>query len=99
MILWMGHNSRLGRCSRLYDAREDKRLEEIPMDDEHEQFQQDVLASAHQMTSGETLQVVPNQGQLPSMAVLMGEDDVVLIHKARERLAAPQRVKVSMDDL
>ncbi|OPG73897.1 hypothetical protein B1219_02145 [Pseudomonas ogarae] len=69
------------------------------MDDEHEQFQQDVLASVHQMTSGETLQVVPNQGQLPSMAVLMGEDDVVLIHKARERLAAPQRVKVSMDDL
>ena len=69
------------------------------MDDEYEQFQQDVLESAHQMTSGETLQIVPNQGQLPSMAVLMDEDDVVLIHKARERLAAPQRVKVLMDDL
>ncbi|KQW34637.1 MULTISPECIES: hypothetical protein [Pseudomonas] len=69
------------------------------MDDESEQFQQDVLESAHQMISGETSQIVPNQGQLPSMVVLMDEDDVVLIHKARERLAAPQRVKVSMDDL
>ncbi|WP_058544983.1 hypothetical protein [Pseudomonas fluorescens] len=69
------------------------------MDDECEQFQQDVFESAHQMTSGETSQIVPNQNQLPSMAVLMDEDDVVLIHKARERLAAPQRVKVSMDDL
>lgn len=69
------------------------------MDDEYEKFQRDVLMAAHQMTSAETSKIVPNQGQLPSMAVLMDEDDVVLIHKARERLAAPQRVKVSMDDL
>lgn len=65
------------------------------MDDECEQFRQDVFDPEHQMTESETL---ANRGQLPSKSALMN-DDVALIRKARERLAAPQRVKVSMDDL
>ncbi|OAB52459.1 hypothetical protein APS14_00805 [Pseudomonas thivervalensis] len=65
------------------------------MNYECEQFQQDVFDSEHQMTEGETL---ANQGQLSSESALMS-DDVALIRNARERLAAPQRVKVSMDDL
>ncbi|MGO4323262.1 hypothetical protein [Pseudomonas sp. KB_12] len=69
------------------------------MGDEYEQFQQGLLESVLQMTAGENMQVVVSQSQLPSKVVLMNEDDVALIHKARERLAAPQRVKVSMDDL
>ncbi|WP_369426496.1 hypothetical protein [Pseudomonas beijingensis] len=69
------------------------------MDDEYEQFQQDLLESVRQMTGGEALQAMTKQGQLPFKSVLMNEDDVALIHKVRERLAAPQRVKVSMDDL
>ncbi|SEC87018.1 hypothetical protein SAMN04490188_0205 [Pseudomonas kilonensis] len=65
------------------------------MDDGCEQFQQDVFGPEHQMTEPEALS---NRGQLPSESVLM-RDDVALIHKVRERLAAPQRVKVSMNDL
>jgi hypothetical protein len=65
------------------------------MDDECEQFQQDVFGPEHHMTESEALS---NRGQLPSESVLM-RDDVALIHKVRERLAAPQRVKVSKNDL
>jgi len=66
--------------------------------DEYDQFQHDVLEAVHQTGAG-TSQVVPNQDQLSSEAVVMDEDDVALIDKAPERLAGPQRVKVSMDDL
>ena len=68
------------------------------MGDEYDQFQHDVLEAVHQTGAG-TSQVVPNQDQLSSEAVVMDEDDVALIDKAPERLAGPQRVKVSMDDL
>ena len=68
------------------------------MDDEYEKFQRDVLMAAHQ-TGGRLRQVVPNQGQLSSKTAMMIEDDLALIHKVRERLADPQRVKVSTDDL
>jgi len=69
------------------------------MDDECDQFQQDLPESAHQMAAGETTRILASRGQLPLKEVLTREDDMALIHKARERLAAPQRVKVSMDDL
>ncbi|SDB21194.1 MULTISPECIES: hypothetical protein [unclassified Pseudomonas] len=69
------------------------------MDDECDQLQQDVFDSEHQMTAGKNVQVVAYKGQLSSKSVLMNEDDVALILKARERLAAPQRIKISMDDL
>ncbi|MFQ6558389.1 hypothetical protein ACKA0X_20905 [Pseudomonas ogarae] len=69
------------------------------MDDECEQFQQDLFDSAHQITAGKAMHVVVHKSQWPSNSVLMNEDDVALILKARERLAAPQRVKISMDDL
>ena len=39
------------------------------------------------------------RGQLPFRPVLMTEEDEALIATVRERLAAPQRVKVSLDDL
>lgn len=66
------------------------------MDDEYEQFQQDVLEASRQTGRGSS-QVVSDQ--LTSQAVLTSEDDVALICKVRERLAGPQPVKVSMDDL
>jgi hypothetical protein len=69
------------------------------MDDECGQFRRDAPESAHQMVAGETTRILANRGQLPLKEVLTREDDTALIHKARERLAAPQRVKVSMDDL
>lgn len=64
------------------------------MNDECEQFQQDAFDSEHQTTAVETF---ANQGQLPSKSVPMS-DDLALIHKTRKRLAAPQRVKVLIDD-
>ena len=69
------------------------------MDDECNQLQQDVFDSEHQMTARKNVRVVAYKGQLSSKSVLMNEDDVALILKARERLAAPQRIKISMDDL
>jgi len=39
------------------------------------------------------------RGQLPFKSVLITEDDEALLETARERLANPQRVKVSLDDL
>lgn len=68
------------------------------MDDRYKQFQQDVLEAARQTGRGSS-QVVSDQDQLTSQAVLTSEDDVALICKVRERLAGPQPVKVSMDDL
>ena len=47
----------------------------------------------------QTLQYVAERGRLPFRPVLMTEEDEALIAKLRERLAAPQRVKVSLDDL
>ena len=68
------------------------------MDDEYKKFQRDVLTAAHQ-TGERSRQVVPNQDQLSSKTAMMIDDDLALIHKVRERLADPQRVKVSMGDL
>ncbi len=45
------------------------------------------------------LQYVAEQGRLPFRPVLMSEDDEELVATVRERLAAPQRVKVELDDL
>lgn len=47
----------------------------------------------------QTLQYVAERGQLPFRQVLVTEEDEALIATARERLAAPQRVKVEVDDL
>ena len=47
----------------------------------------------------QVLQYVAELGQLPFKLVLMAEDDDALLATVRERLAAPQRVKVSPDDL
>lgn len=47
----------------------------------------------------QTLQFVAERGQLPFRPVLVTEDEETLIATVRERLAAPQRVKVSLDDL
>jgi RHH-type rel operon transcriptional repressor/antitoxin RelB len=47
----------------------------------------------------QALQYVAERGQLPFKPVLMTEDDEALLATVRERLAAPQRVKVSLDDL
>ncbi|MFI8746329.1 type II toxin-antitoxin system RelB/DinJ family antitoxin [Pseudomonas sp. NPDC077186] len=47
----------------------------------------------------QALQYVAERGQLPFRPVLMTEEDEALIATVRERLAAPQRVKVTLDDL
>nr|WP_314481900.1 type II toxin-antitoxin system RelB/DinJ family antitoxin [uncultured Pseudomonas sp.] len=47
----------------------------------------------------QALQYVAERGQLPFRPVLMTEEDETLINTVRERLAAPQRVKVTLDDL
>lgn len=47
----------------------------------------------------QTPQYVAERGQLPFKPVLMTEDDEALMATVRQRLAAPQRVKVSLDDL
>lgn len=65
------------------------------MDDEYEEFRQDAFDPEHQMTESEAL---AKRGQLPSKSALMS-DDAALIRKVRERLAAPQRVEISMNDL
>ncbi len=46
----------------------------------------------------QALQYVAERGQLPFRPVLMTEEDEALIATVRERLASPQRVKVSLDD-
>jgi RHH-type rel operon transcriptional repressor/antitoxin RelB len=47
----------------------------------------------------QALQYVAERGQLPFKPVLMTEDDLAMIATVRERLANPQRVKVSLDSL
>lgn len=47
----------------------------------------------------QAFQYVAERGQLPFKPMLMTEEDEALLKVARERLAAPQRVKVSLDDL
>ena len=47
----------------------------------------------------QALQYVAERGQLPFRPVLMTQDDEALIATVRERLSAPQRVKVALDDL
>ncbi|RYD72977.1 MAG: type II toxin-antitoxin system RelB/DinJ family antitoxin [Verrucomicrobiaceae bacterium] len=47
----------------------------------------------------QALQYVAERGQLPFKPVLMTEEDEALLATVRERLADPQRVKVSLDDL
>lgn len=47
----------------------------------------------------QALQYVAERGQLPFKPVLMTEDDEALIATVRERMANPQRAKVSLDDL
>ena len=47
----------------------------------------------------QALQYVVEHGQLPFKPVVITEDDQALIQCVKERLANPQRVKVSLDDL
>lgn len=47
----------------------------------------------------QALQYVADRGQLPFKPALLTEEDEHLLATARERLADPQRVKVSLDDL
>lgn len=47
----------------------------------------------------QALQYVADRGQLPFRTMLMTEEDEVLMAVVRERLAAPQCVKASLDDL
>jgi RHH-type rel operon transcriptional repressor/antitoxin RelB len=47
----------------------------------------------------QALQYVADSGQLPFRPVLMTPEDEALVATVRERLAHPQRVKVSLDDL
>lgn len=47
----------------------------------------------------QTLQYVAERGKLPFKAALFSEEDEALIAVGAQRLASPQRVKVSLDDL
>ena len=47
----------------------------------------------------QVLHYVAEHGQLPFKPVLMAEEDEALMETVRERLAAPQRVNVLIDDL
>ena len=47
----------------------------------------------------QALQYVAERGQLPFRPMLVTEEDEALINTVRERLAAPQRVKLTLDDL
>lgn len=51
------------------------------------------------VTSVEWMRHVPGSGSLPCNPVLITEDDAALIDRVRERLAKPQRVRVSLGDL
>jgi hypothetical protein len=45
------------------------------------------------------LQPMAERGQLPRKRVMMADEGEALLATVRERLAAPQRVKVLLDDL
>jgi RHH-type transcriptional regulator, rel operon repressor / antitoxin RelB len=47
----------------------------------------------------QTLQYVAERGKLPFKAALLSEEDEALLAVGAQRLASPQRVKVSLDDL
>lgn len=47
----------------------------------------------------QAFQYVAERGQLPFRSMLVTEEDEALINTVRKRLAAPQRVKVTLDDL
>ncbi|WP_296187787.1 type II toxin-antitoxin system RelB/DinJ family antitoxin [Pseudomonas sp. UBA1879] len=47
----------------------------------------------------QTLQYVADNGRLPFKPVLMNDEDEALLAEVKKRLADPQRVKVSLDDL
>lgn len=47
----------------------------------------------------QTPQYVAERGKLPFKPVLLDEEDEALLAEASKRLANPQRVKVSLDDL
>jgi RHH-type rel operon transcriptional repressor/antitoxin RelB len=47
----------------------------------------------------QALQYVAERGQIPFRPVLLTEEDEALVSLVRERLAAPLRVKVSLDHL
>ena len=47
----------------------------------------------------QTLEYVVQSGKLPFKPVLLTEEDAELISIAKARLASPQLVKVSLDDL
>ena len=47
----------------------------------------------------QALQHVAERGQLPFKTVLLTEEDEALLAIVRGRLAAPQRVQISLDDL
>ncbi len=47
----------------------------------------------------QTLEYVVQSGKLPFKPVLLTEDDAELISIAKARLASPELVKVSLDDL
>ncbi len=47
----------------------------------------------------QTLEYIAKNHKLPFQTVLMNDDDLELLQIAKERLKAPQRVKVSLDEL
>ncbi len=47
----------------------------------------------------QTLEYIAVNHKLPFQSVLMSDDDAKLLEVVKERLANPQRVKVSLDDL
>ncbi|UVK87812.1 type II toxin-antitoxin system RelB/DinJ family antitoxin [Pseudomonas sp. B21-051] len=47
----------------------------------------------------QTLQYVAERGKLPFKTALISQEDEALIAVVRERLASPQRIKVSLDDI
>lgn len=47
----------------------------------------------------QTLQYVADMGKLPFKPMLLTDEDAELVSLVRERLKAPQRKKVSLDDL
>lgn len=48
---------------------------------------------------GQALHCVAEQGPMPFTSMLLAEEDKALFATVRERIAAPQRVKVSLDHL
>ncbi|NBA96086.1 type II toxin-antitoxin system RelB/DinJ family antitoxin [Pseudomonas sp. R5(2019)] len=47
----------------------------------------------------QTLQYVADRGKLPFKPMLLSDEDQELLAVVADRLASPQRVKVSLDDL